>query len=174
LRKAPALGQSSTSTARLNASHVCLSAAGAQHVRAATAAAADAGHLAEILSVGVAGDPVAARQRLLDAVHDLRGLCRCASATSKSSIPATCSTMLSPVSSQISTRKAKCVLVWGENRPPKGKGGPRLGSVDKGWCCHERDSMTANHLEHEIGTFPGSPGAGGLESPVGHPSRIAG
>src|SRR6516225_10980455 len=25
-----------------------------------------------------------------------------------------------------------------ENRPPKGKGGPRLGSVDKGWCCHER------------------------------------
>jgi hypothetical protein len=28
---------------------------------------------------------------------------------------------------------------WGENRPPKGKGGPRLGSVDKGWCCHERE-----------------------------------
>jgi hypothetical protein len=27
---------------------------------------------------------------------------------------------------------------WGENRPPKGKGGPRLGSVDKGWCCHEQ------------------------------------
>src|SRR5438128_477779 len=27
---------------------------------------------------------------------------------------------------------------WGENRPPKGKGGPRFGSVDKGWCCHER------------------------------------
>src|SRR5262249_1299441 len=26
---------------------------------------------------------------------------------------------------------------WDENRPPKGKGGPRLGSVDKGWCCHE-------------------------------------
>src|SRR5262249_2769424 len=24
-----------------------------------------------------------------------------------------------------------------------------------------RDSMTANHLEHEIATFPGSPGAGG-------------
>jgi hypothetical protein len=22
---------------------------------------------------------------------------------------------------------------WGENRPPKGKGGPRFGSVDKGW-----------------------------------------
>jgi hypothetical protein len=22
---------------------------------------------------------------------------------------------------------------WGENRPPKGKGGPRLGSVDKDW-----------------------------------------
>jgi hypothetical protein len=27
---------------------------------------------------------------------------------------------------------------WGENRPPKGTGGPRLGSLDKGWCCHER------------------------------------
>src|SRR5262249_599933 len=26
----------------------------------------------------------------------------------------------------------------GENRPPKGKGGPRFGSIDKGWCCHER------------------------------------
>src|SRR5262249_21007908 len=34
------------------------------------------------------------------------------------------------------------------------------------------DSMTADHVEHEIGTFPGSPGRGGLESPVGHPSRI--
>src|SRR5262249_224092 len=33
-------------------------------------------------------------------------------ATSKSSPPATCSTMLSPVSSQMSTRKAKCVLVF--------------------------------------------------------------
>jgi hypothetical protein len=22
---------------------------------------------------------------------------------------------------------------WGEKRPPKGKGGPRLGSVDKDW-----------------------------------------
>ena len=32
--------------------------------------------------------------------------------------------------------------------------------------------MTANHVEHEIGTFPGSPGRGGLDSPVGHPSRI--
>ena len=28
---------------------------------------------------------------------------------------------------------------WGrKNRPPKGTGGPRLGSVDKDWCCHER------------------------------------
>jgi hypothetical protein len=35
-----------------------------------------------------------------------------ATATSKSSTPATCSTMLSPVSSQMSTRKAKCVLVF--------------------------------------------------------------
>ena len=30
------------------------------------------------------------------------------------------------------------VNAGGENRPPKGTGGPRLGSVDKGWCCHER------------------------------------
>ena len=43
-----------------------------------------------------------------------------------------------------------------KNRPPKGKGGPRLGSVDKDWCCHERDSMTANHFAQEIATFPGS------------------
>jgi hypothetical protein len=43
---------------------------------------------------------------------------------------------------------------------PKVKGGPRLGSVDKGWCCHERGPMTANHVEHEIATFPGSPGGG--------------
>jgi hypothetical protein len=44
-----------------------------------------------------------------------------------------------------------------ENRPPKGKGGPRqikAGAVMSG------DSMTANHVEHEIGTFPGSPGGG--------------
>ena len=27
---------------------------------------------------------------------------------------------------------------WAKNRPPKGTGGPRLGSLDKGWCCHER------------------------------------
>src|SRR5262249_46229111 len=25
-----------------------------------------------------------------------------------------------------------------KNRPPKGTGGLRLGSLDKGWCCHER------------------------------------
>jgi hypothetical protein len=24
---------------------------------------------------------------------------------------------------------------WAKNRPPKGTGGPRLGSLDKGWCC---------------------------------------
>ena len=45
---------------------------------------------------------------------------------------------------------------WAKNRPPKGTGGPRLGSVDKDWCCHERDSMTANHFAQEIATFPGS------------------
>src|SRR5262249_43776909 len=43
-----------------------------------------------------------------------------------------------------------------KNRPPKAKGGPRLGSVDKDWCCHELDSMTATLFEHEIATFPGS------------------
>jgi len=56
-----------------------------------------------------------------------------------------------------------------KNRPPKGKDGPRLGSVDKDWCCHERDSMTPKHVQHEIATFPGSPGAR-----PGQPSRIAG
>src|SRR5262249_51790412 len=64
---------------RLGRRHVrdrCLSASGAGDVGAATTPAADAGHLREILSVGVASDPVAACQRLLDAVHDLRGLCR--------------------------------------------------------------------------------------------------
>jgi hypothetical protein len=34
--------------------------------------------------------------------------------------------------------------------------------------------MTTNHLEHKIAAFPGSLGRGGLESPVGHPSRIEG
>jgi hypothetical protein len=29
-------------------------------------------------------------------------------------------------------------ITGAKNRPPKGTGGPRLGSVDKGWCCHER------------------------------------
>lgn len=43
-----------------------LSAASARHARAAT----------EILPLGVVGNPVAASQWLLDAVHDLRGLCR--------------------------------------------------------------------------------------------------
>src|SRR5262249_12669283 len=42
-----------------------------------------------------------------------------------------------------------------KNRPPKGAGRPGLGSLDKDWCRHERDSMTANHVEHGIATFPG-------------------
>src|SRR5215813_5169067 len=54
-----------------------LPAPGTRHARAAAAPAADAGHLSEILSLGVAGDPAAARQRLLDGVHELRRLCRC-------------------------------------------------------------------------------------------------
>jgi hypothetical protein len=51
---------------------------------------------------------------------------------------------------------------WGENGPPQGKRGPRLGK------CRSRlgavmsgGSMTANHVEHEIATFPGSLGRAG-------------
>jgi len=39
---------------------------------------------------------------------------------------------------QMTRSFAPLVNGGGENRPPKGKGGPRLGSVDKGWCCHEQ------------------------------------
>src|SRR5262249_16886025 len=38
---------------------------------------------------------------------------------------------------------------------PKGKGRPRLGSKIKGCCRPERDSMTANHVDHGIATFLG-------------------
>ena len=55
---------------------LCLPASGARHAGAAGAPAADAGHVPEVLSLGVDGDPVAARQRLLVAVRDLRRLCR--------------------------------------------------------------------------------------------------
>src|SRR5262245_66404296 len=37
----------------------------------------------------------------------------------------------------IRTHSLRCER-WGENRPPDGKGGRRLGSVDKGWCCQDR------------------------------------
>jgi len=48
-----------------------------------------------------------------------------------------------------------------KNRPPKGKGRPEARKLDKGWVPSlSGGSMTANHLEHEIATFPGSPGAG--------------
>jgi hypothetical protein len=57
--------------------------------------------------------------------------------------------------------------------PPNGKGGPRLGSVDKGWCCHEQ-GLNDSESSLKLRLFPGSPGRGGLESPVGQPSRIAG
>jgi hypothetical protein len=40
----------------------------------------------------------------------------------------------------------------GENRPPKEKGGPRLGSVDKGWCCHEQGQRIL--LSTELRLFP--------------------
>ena len=60
----------------------------------------------------------------------------------------------------IRTHSVRCER-WGENRPPKGKGGPRLGSVDKGWCCHERGLNDSESFEHEIATFPGSPGKDG-------------
>src|SRR5260370_21052456 len=54
---------------------LCLPPSRAQHTRAAAAPAADAGHLPEILPLGVGDDPAAARQRLLDGVHDLWRLC---------------------------------------------------------------------------------------------------
>src|SRR5437588_12003404 len=41
---------------------------------------------------------------------------------------------------------------------PKGKGRPRLGSKIKGCCRPERDSMTANHVDHGIATFSGEGG----------------
>ena len=44
---------------------------------------------------------------------------------------------------------------WGENRPPKGKGGPRFGSVDKGWCCHERRlNDSESMLSTKLRLFP--------------------
>jgi hypothetical protein len=50
---------------------------------------------------------------------------------------------------------------WGENRPPKGKGGPRFGSVDKGWCCHERGLNDSEFiLSTKLGLFPDHPGRG--------------
>ena len=64
---------------RLGRRHVCdlcLPAPGARHARSAAAPAADADHLPEILSLGLGRDLAAARQRLLDGVHDLRRLCR--------------------------------------------------------------------------------------------------
>ena len=36
-----------------------------------------AGHFPEILCLGMDGNPAAARQRLLDVIHDLRRLWRC-------------------------------------------------------------------------------------------------
>jgi hypothetical protein len=50
---------------------------------------------------------------------------------------------------------------WGENRPPKGKGGQDSEVWIKAGAIMSGDSMTANHVEHEIATFPGSPGRGG-------------
>src|ERR1700719_2132399 len=58
---------------------LCLPAPRARHARSAATPAADAGHLPEILSLGVDGDPNAARQRLLDCVHEVWRFCRCRS-----------------------------------------------------------------------------------------------
>ena len=62
---------------------------------------------------------------------------------------------------------------WAKNRPPKGTGGPRLGSLDKGWCCHERRLNDSESSGARNCDFSGSPGRGGLES-LGHPKRVAG
>jgi hypothetical protein len=48
---------------------------------------------------------------------------------------------------------------WVENRPPKGKGGPRLGSVDKGWCCHERGLNDSESCWARNCDFSPDPGA---------------
>jgi len=52
---------------------------------------------------------------------------------------------------------------WGEKiGRPKDKGRPEARKLDKGWVPSlSGGSMTANHLEHEITTFPGSPGERG-------------
>jgi hypothetical protein len=44
-----------------------------------------------------------------------------------------------------------------KNRPPKGKGGQDSEVQIKAGAVMNGDSMTANHFEHEIATFPGSP-----------------
>src|SRR5258706_2157385 len=72
-----------TRCGRLGWRHVrdlCLPATGARHARAAATPAIDAGHLPEILSLGLDSNSAAARQRLLDGVRGLRWLCRCRSA----------------------------------------------------------------------------------------------
>jgi len=49
------------------------------------------------------------------------------------------------------------LIRWGEKiGRPKEKGGPRLGSLDKGTVM-SGGSMTANHVERGIAPFPGSP-----------------
>src|SRR5262249_13686274 len=65
---------------RRHVRYLCLPATGARHARAATTPAVDAGHLPEILSLGLDSNSAAARQRLLDGVHGLRWVCRCPSA----------------------------------------------------------------------------------------------
>jgi hypothetical protein len=52
---------------------------------------------------------------------------------------------------------------WGEKRPPKGKGGPRLWECTRLGAVMSGGSKTANHVEHEIATFPRSPGRGGQQ-----------
>jgi hypothetical protein len=52
-------------------------------------------------------------------------------------------------------------LPLGRKEAAQRNGRPRLGVRLKAGAVMSRDSMTANHLEHEIATFPGSPGRGG-------------
>ena len=62
-----------------------------------------------------------------------------------------------------------------ENRPPKGKGGPRLGSVDKGWCCHERglnDSESCGARNCDFSRITGTGRIGGSCRPPIAYSRV--
>jgi hypothetical protein len=57
--------------------------------------------------------------------------------------------VLGPTSQTGGALVLRRVNAGAKNRPPKGKGGPRLGSLDKGWCRHE---WVLNDSEFMLGT----------------------